>query len=137
MRGDATPVVMDQSVIRPKEPVQLLDKLVVSDTIAKSSDGVACQAFRKFGLFVFVDSTGAPTTIQFKVEFLDRWSGQWHLHAQGPFASLFYEDGDTASGLYECFVGDCLGRAMRVTVVGVGTTGSAYFTVSAAAEFWN
>lgn len=137
MRGNQEATLQDQSLYRNKETIQLLDNFAVVNTTAQPSADVECGPFRKFGLFIFIDSTGAPTTLQVKVEFLDRWTGRWYTFKQGPFAALFWEDGDTASGIAECFVGDVLGRAMRVTLVGVGTTSIAYFTVSVAVEFWN
>lgn len=136
-KGDASPVVMDQSVIRSKDQVQLFDQKQVNVTSEIISDGVICLAFRKFKLYLDIDSTGAPTTLQVKVQFLDRWSGKWYTYKQGPFAALFWEDTDVASGVQECFEGECVGREMRVTLTGVGTTSSAYFTVSAGVEFRN
>jgi len=137
MLGSAKPTVQDESLVRSKDPIGLFNQFAVVDTSAHASEAVECAAFRKFGLFLDIDSTGTPTTLQVKVEFLDRWTGKWHQYAQGPFASLFYEDADSASGLRDALVGDCLGRAIRVTLTGVGTTSSAYFTVSVSVELWN
>lgn len=137
MQGNAKPVVQDESIVRSKDPVQLFDGKPIINTTEQISDAVECGAFRHFGLMLDIDSTTTPTTLQVKVQFLDRFSGKWYTYKQGPFAALFWEDGDTASGVQEAFVGDCLGRAMRVTLTGVGTSSSAYFTVSAAVEFWN
>ncbi len=137
MKGDPTPAVQEQSVLRTKDVIQLFDKERVNDTVERISGQVECAPFRKFGLYVGIDSTSNPTTLQVKVQFLDRWSGQWHTHKQGPFAALFWEDGDTASGIYEVFVGDVMGRAMRVTLVSVGGTSTKYFDASIAVDFWN
>ena len=128
---------MSKEVVRTKDQIQLFDKKAVVNTTEQISESVPCAPFRKFGLYIDCDSTGSPTTIQYKVQFLDRWTGKWFTHKQGLFASLFYEDTDTASGIFECFTGDVLGRAMRVTLTGVGTTGSAYFTTSVSLDFWN
>lgn len=137
MKGSAAPTVFDESIIRPKDPVQILDTKVLNNTTEQFSESVECQAFRKFGLFLKMKSTSTPTTIQVKVQFLDRWTGEWHTYKQGLFAALFWEDQDLASGVDEMFTGDVAGRAMRITLTSVGTTSAAYFTVSASVEFWN
>jgi len=137
MKGNFTPTVQEQSLIRTKDVIQLFDKERVNDTVERISDEIQCAPFRKFGLYVGIDSTGAPTTLQVKVQFLDRWSGQWHTYKQGLFAALFWEDTDTASGIYEAFVGDVLGRAVRVTLTAVGPSSTKYFTTSISVDFWN
>jgi len=136
-KGDQRPTIQEEVIYRPKDQLKLFEKEVVNDTVARVSNAVECAPFRKFGLYVHIDSTGAPTTIQVKVQFLDRWTGKWYTFKQGPFAALFWEDTDTASGIYEAFVGDVLGRSMRVTLTGVGTTGIAYFSVSIGVDLWN
>jgi len=77
-------------------------------------------------------------------EFLDRWTSHWYTYKQGLFAALFFEDLDTAGGIYECFQGMCLGRAMRVKLTGVNVAASGhvisptdYYIVSIAVDFWN
>lgn len=137
MRGDQYPELQDKVLYRNRETIQVFDRFDVINTTEQKSADVECGPYRHFGLFLFIDSTGTPTTLQVKVQFLDRWTGRWYTYKQGPFASLFWEDGDTASGIAECFRDQCLGRAIRITLTGVGTSGSAYFTVSAALEFWN
>lgn len=137
MKGSQVPTLQEEVIYRPKDLLQLFDKEVVNDTVPRISNAVECAPFRKFGLYVYIDSTLAPTTLHVEVEFLDRWTGQWYTYKQGPFASLYWEDGDTASGIYECFVGDVLGRAVRVKLTGVGTTATAYFTTSIGLDMWN
>jgi hypothetical protein len=137
MKGDQRPALQEDVLFRTQDQIQLFDKVRVNDTVPRVSADIECAPFRKFGLYVYIDSTTTPTTLQIKVQFLDPWSGQWYDHKQGLFAALFYEDGDTASGIYEVFVGDVAGRAMRVVLVGVGTSSTAYFTTSIAVDFWN
>lgn len=136
-KGDPFPILQDTVIYRPKDQLQLFDREVVNDTVVREASAVECAPFRKFGLYIYIDSTSNPTTLQFEVEFLERWTGRWFTYKQGPFASLFWEDGDTASGIYECFTGDVLGRAVRVKMTGVGTTSTKYFTVSVGLDLWN
>ena len=74
--------------------------------------------------------------MQFQIQFLGRPGGTWHTYKQGLFASLFYEDQDTANGIAESFSGDVAGRTMRFRAVGTDTTAVNMFTVSAAVEFY-
>lgn len=143
-KGDQRPTLQEEAIYRPKQQLQIFENEVVNDTVPRISDSIACAPFRKFGLYVHIDSTATPYNLHVEVEFLDRWTGQWYTYKQGPFAALFWEDVDCASGLWECFVGDVLGRAMRVKLTGVNLVNNGdevdaqnYFTVSIAVDLWN
>lgn len=136
-KGDARPEKQEDLTSRTKRQLQAFQDERVDNTTSRKSNPIECGPFRKFGLYVYIDSSSTPTTLQVEVEFLDRWTGHWHHYKQGPFAALFWEDGDTASGIYECFVGDVAGRAVRVTLTGVGTEAAKYFDVSIGLDFWN
>lgn len=144
LKGDFRVCLQEEVIYRPHDMLQLFDKEVVNDTVPRISNAVPCGPFRKFGLYVFIDSTSSPYNLHVEVEFLDRWTGQWYTYKQGPFAALFWEDADTASGIWECFVGDVLGRAVRVKLTGVNYVNNGdevdannYFTVSIAIDLWN
>ena len=144
MKGDQMPALQEEVIFRTQDQLNLFDKLKVDSIVPRISNDVACAPFRKFGLYVALDSTSTPDVIHVEVEFLNPWTGQWYTHKQGVFAALYWEDTDTASGIYECFVGDVVGRAMRVKITGVdvaasGNTFSAtkYFTVSIGVDFWS
>lgn len=136
-KGDQKPFLYDDILARSSDIVQLFDTEQVIDTNERISPSLECGAFRHFTLYLDIDSTGSPTTLQIKAQFLNRTTGKWHTYKQSLFASLFYEDTDVASGVKEMFNGDCAGREFRITLTGVGTTSSAYFTVSASVEFYN
>jgi hypothetical protein len=106
MKGSVVPKLQEEVLYRPEDPLQLFENKVINSTTAQVSDAVECAPFRHFGLYIYIDSTSTPTDLHIEVEFLDRWTGQWYTHKQGPFASLYYEDADTASGIYECFTGE-------------------------------
>lgn len=138
MRRDPTPETIEGGMVRNAEPGLLIDGVVLNAAVTSyTSDSVYVKSFRRFALFVRVKSANTPTTVQFVVEFLERDKGVWHKYAQGPFASLYYEDGDTATEINEMFSGPCAGREMRVRVVGVGTSASNTFTVSATLDLSN
>lgn len=144
LKGEQAPTIQEEVLYRTKTQLALFDTEVVNDTVARISQGVACAPFRKFGLYVNIDSTSSPDLLHIEVEFLDRWSERWYSYKQGLFAALFYEDTDTASGIWEAFVGDVLGRALRVKLTGENVAASGnvlgaakYFTVSIAVDLWN
>ncbi len=92
--------------------------------------------FGHFTLFLNIDSTLAPTDIRFIVEFSNDGGTTWYEYRQGVFASLFYEDVDTASGLLVAFSGDNAGAEFRLRIVAVGTDVTNLFTVTADVEFF-
>ena len=124
-------------VSRSKNVLTFFNKFTLKDTVERFSKEFPCHAFRKFQLYLFIDSTGAPTDIHIKVQFLNPNDGQWYYYKQGLFASLYWEDTDTASGIRECFSGDCVGRAMRISVTGGDASSAAYWTVTSDVEFLN
>ena len=144
MKGDQRPALQEEVIYRPQDQLNLFDKLKVDSIVPRISADVACAPFRKFGLYVALDSTSTPDVIHVEVEFLNPWTGQWYTYKQGVFAALYWEDADTASGIYECFTGEVLGRAMRVKITGVDVAASGnvfsstkYFTASIGVDFWN
>lgn len=144
MKGDPTPTIQEKVIWRPRDLLELFDNELINDTIPRISIAEPCAPFRKFGLYVYVKSTSTPDNVHVEPEFLDRWTGKWYSYKQWPFAALFWEDTDTADGIYECFYGEVAGREMRVKVTGVDVAASGniigatkYFTVSVGVDFWN
>ena len=139
LKGVQEPVIQEEVIYRTKNQIALFDEELIADTVARTSKGVACAPFRKFGIYVHVEFDGTPDTItlHIEVEFLDRWTEAWYSYKQGLFAALFYEDTDTATGIWECFQGDVLGRAMRVKLTGLGVSAANHFDASIGVDFWN
>lgn len=120
--------------------ITLIDGILLDDNpTSVTSDPVAEEivgSYRHFTLYIDMDSTSTPTTIEWIVEFSPDDGASWFAYRQGLFASLFYEDSLTASGLQQSFNGDCAGRMFRVKAVAVGTDASKKFLVTAKVEFW-
>lgn len=117
--------------------VTLLDAVLFNDALTSDqSDGRDVKRFRYFTLYLDIDSASTPTDVRFIVEFSPDGGTTWHEYRQGLFASLYYEDQDTASGLQVCFSGECAGRTFRLRAVATGTDATKTFTVTAKAEFW-
>jgi len=138
-KGAQEPSLQEEVIYRTREQLQLLEQEIINNTVPRLSKGVACAPFRKFGLYVYVRFRGTHDTINLhiEVEFLSRWTGQWYTYKQGLFAALYYEDTDTAAGIYECFTGDVLGRFFRVKLTGVGVSSVNYYEVNIDVDFWN
>lgn len=123
--------------IRRREIVTAIDGVVLDDDpTSTNSSTISADPWTDFLLMLSVLSSGTPTTVQFLVQFSDDVGTTWYTYKQGVFASLYYEDGDTASVVTECFSGKVHGRDMRVRAVGVGTDGSNTFTITAKVELW-
>ena len=104
---------------------------------AYNSAKVDVDQWKHFLLYLDVDSTGTGDhIIQFIPQFSDDGGTTWYSWKQGLFASLFYEDVDTASGIKECFSGEVAGRDMRLRVVATTTSATLKFTVTAKVEFY-
>ena len=132
------PEKQDEALVRSDEVLRLIDQEVVGALATRISRDVECGPYRRFALYLRLDSTGTDThVVQVIVEFLDPQSMKWHQYNQGPFAALYYEDLDTATEKDDCYEGFCVGRRMRVRLVGTNTSASLYFTVSVAVEFFN
>ena len=77
---------------------------------------------------IFIDSTGAPTNMRVLAQFSHDNGVTWNDFEEGLWASLYWEDTDTAAGINKTFTLPCSGQdVVRFRVVGVGTTGAAYF----------
>lgn len=137
MKGEATPQLMDDSVVRSSDIIQLFDKLKVADTVPKISDGVVCQAFRRFLLYIKLLGATVTPTIRYEVQFLDPWAGEWNTYQQGVFAALYFHDPTNVVNINQCFEGQCMGREFRVKLTGTDTTSVHYFTTSVSVEFRN
>ncbi len=96
-----------------------------------------CAGYRYFTLYLDLDATLTPTTLELIVEFSEDGGTTWYEHRQGLFAALFYEDTEIVSGLKEVFQGDVLGQDVRVRGVAVGSDATDFFTVTAKMEFMN
>lgn len=116
--------------------ITLIDGVTFNNTTtASNSNAQDCYSYRYFLLYLNIDSTNAPTDIQFLIQYSDDGGTTWYDYRQGLFASLFYEDTVVAAGILECFSGEVMGRTIRLRVVATGTTSTATFLVTAKIEF--
>ncbi|GAI19365.1 unnamed protein product, partial [marine sediment metagenome] len=117
-KGKAMPQIQEEILYRTNQQLLLLEDEHIADEVARYSAPEPCAPFRKFGLYVYAIAVGIPYNIHVEVEFLNRWTAQWHTYKQWPFAALFFEGVQCANGIWECFYGEVAGRVMRVKVTG-------------------
>jgi len=110
----------------------LFDAQVIDDApTSANSDAVDTEDYGSFGLFLDVLSSGSPTDIVFKIQFSNDGGTTWFDLQNDFWGDLRYEDTQVASGIKEVMKGPCIGRKMRLRMVGTGTAAADKFTVSA------
>jgi hypothetical protein len=82
-------------------------------------------------VLISIDSTLAPTDIRVLAQFSMDAGITWFDFEEGLWASLYWEDTDTASGINKCFLLPCGGMdEVRFVVTGTGTDATNYFDVT-------
>ena len=82
-------------------------------------------------LLIDIDSTLAPTLLRVLPQFSDDGGTTWWDFEEGLFASLAWEDTDTAAGINKTYLCPCAGQtSMRIRIVGTGTDANNYFDVT-------
>lgn len=86
-------------------------------------------------ILVDIDSTLSPTNIRILAQFSDDGGSTWWDFVEGLWASLYWEDVDTASGIKEVFLLPCGGiDDIRIRAIGTGTDATNYFDVTVKAR---
>lgn len=82
-------------------------------------------------ILVDIDSTLAPTTLRVLAQVSHDAGTTWWDFEEGLWASLYWEDTDTAAGINKAFLLPCGGvDSIRIRVVGTGTDATNYFDVT-------
>ena len=78
-----------------------------------------------------MDSTAAPTYVRILAQYSTDGGTTWFNYEEGLWASLGWEDLDTALGVYKIFRLDCGGiDLIRFQAIGTGTTAANRFQVN-------
>ena len=132
---DDRPVTTDE-IIRTNDVITLIDDVRIDDAptsfISKPFD---VQEYSGAWLYISVDSTLAPTHLRILVQFSHDYDGEmgagaatWWDFEEGFWASLGWEDTDTASGVWKTYYLPVAGQNfLRVQAVGTGTDANNYF----------
>ena len=79
-------------------------------------------------VLIDIDSTLAPTNLRVLAQFSDDAGTTWWDFEEGLWASLYWEDVDTAAGINKAYLLPCGGHdAMRIRIVGTGTNAGNFF----------
>lgn len=112
--------------------VTVLNNIVIdSSNPGQDSVAVDCSGYRRFALFLTVESDGAPTDLRVQIAQRNPITGIYHFMREGIWAAFYYEDVDTASPVNEMFEGQVWGDRIRVRVDGTGLSAVNLFKVTA------
>jgi hypothetical protein len=79
---------------------------------------------------VFIDSTGQPTNVRILAQFSHDGGVTWWDFEEGLWASLYWEDVDTGSGIHKTYLLPCGGQDLaRFQAIGTGTSAGNTFAV--------
>ena len=112
------------------------DQILNNVTTSKNSESVETRNYKRFALFLKIDSTLAPTDIRFIIQFSNDGGTTWWDLQNDFFGDLRYEDTATATAIHEVLEGPCAGRLLRLRAVGTGTDATNFFTYSAYLELY-
>ena len=81
-------------------------------------------------VLIYIDSTNVPTDVRIQAQFSHDGGVTWWCYEEGLWASLIWEDTDTATGIRLTYLLPCGGQdTLRFRAVGTGTTAANRFTV--------
>jgi hypothetical protein len=125
-------VTTDSPVVAQSSWATLINGTVFDDDpTEENSSAVDVSGYRGMWLELNIDSTLAPTDITFLPQFTDDDGTTWWDYQEGIWASMVFEDTQTASGIKKVFHLPLAGiDSMRIRVVATGTDGSNFFTVT-------
>lgn len=109
---------------------QVLD----DDPTSVNSTSLDVSRYRHLLVYLTMESSGSPTTLQWIAQFSDDGGTTWYDYLEGVWAAMFYEDTVMSSEITECFEVPVRGSEFRLRAVAVGSDGSNTFTITAKVE---
>jgi len=86
-------------------------------------------------VFIFIDSTLAPTNVRILAQFSDDAGTTWWDFEEGFWAALYWEDVDTAAGIRKALLLPVAGiDTLRIGAIGTGTDATNFFDVTVKAR---
>lgn len=115
-----------------RDSIILFNSEAVSAAPATIYSAPVRPLFNPFVLYVYILSTGTGTHyVTLTWQYWDERSARWYDLNEGIWATLTFEDVDTAAGLARCYHGDFSGKSCRLKAVCTNGSASLYFTISA------
>ena len=130
------PVILSTEVDAPSAWTTLVDAVVLDDDpTSYASAYMSLDGYRGCWVILDIDSTGSPTTVQFRAQLSPDGGTTYINFEEGIWASMFFEDTDVASGLKRIYHLPCQGiDGWRMYVVGTGTDADNKFTITVQAR---
>jgi len=133
---DANPVPSDEILRTEAAWTTLVNAIRIDDApTSYDSAGMGVTEYNAVWLLIDIDSTLAPTDLRVLPQFTDDGGTTWWDFEEGLFASLFWEDTDTAAGINKAYLLPCGGiNEFRIRVIGTGTDATNFFDVTVLAR---
>lgn len=125
-----SPFPVDVIIVSESAWTELLDVVLDDDPTSANSSSHDISEHSALWVHIFIDSTGQPTNVRILAQFSDDNGVNWHDFEEGLWASLYWEDTDTASGIRKAFLLPCGGQNLvRFRAIGTGTGANDTFAV--------
>jgi hypothetical protein len=133
--NENNPIPADE-VVRCEADWTTLMNAQVFDNVTTTADSNPHNTFEwsAMWVYVYVLSAGAPTDVRVQAQFQDGLGNNWWDFEEGLWASLYWEDTDTAAGIRKVFLLPCGGVwnvRFRVTATGTGVANTFTVTIRA------
>lgn len=105
------------------------------DPTSYNSAALDVTGYGAVWILIDIDSTLAPTDLRILPQFTHDGGTTWWDFEEGLWASLFWEDTDTAAGINKAYLLPCGGiDSIRIRVIGTGTNAGNFFDVTVLAR---
>lgn len=124
--------VVDSIYIKSYAGVMIDNQQIDDAPTSYTGPGLDVRGWQACWVEIIIRSTGTSThVIRILPQFSINNGSSWDDFEEGLWASMYWEDVDTASGIRKIFLLPCGGvDQIRFRAIGTNTTGSNYFTVT-------
>jgi hypothetical protein len=107
------------------------DIRIDDDPTTYTTAAVSTKGWSALWMFVKIDSTLSPTDLRILAQFSIDGGNTWYDYEEGLWASLYWEDTDTATEILKAYLLPCGGvDQVRFVLTGTGTDAANYFDVN-------
>ncbi len=118
-------------IVRAREIAPLLSTTRLNDDPTSiNSAEFAIQHFTEALVYLTMQASGTPTTLQFIAQFTSDGGIVWYDYLQGIWASMFFEDTILATKRTEVYRLPLTGSRGRIRAIAVGSDGNNFFDVA-------
>lgn len=129
--SDSNPLPVDCLMVNPGTWQTVISVRLDDDPTSYNSAAIDVSDWSALWVLIEIDSTLAPTNVRILPQFTPDSGVTWYDFEEGLWASLYWEDTDTASGIHKAFLLPCGGiDLVRFRAVATGTDATNYFDVT-------